>query len=247
MAFLLLRILVFYPTPHRLYRALVLVPALYVAARLFLSEVPDPPNPILVLGCMVSLHFAFTAYLLCAEGTFPDHWRRVRDQVGGATDHGGSDNLPSNFPFTKKLWWTLDIAHSLRMVGWVQEPRDHLPPHPPPPRTTFLWKTSTKFIIYAFIVPDLVSLIFGQTPAFDSRLHDPTDGPEAYLAAVPFFRRAPYVLAFGLMAQAKISTPYNFVTLLCVGLGHSSPTLWPDMWGSWGDAYTVRKLWGYVV
>ena len=245
--FLILHVLVFYPTRHRLYRALILAATLYVSARLYLSEVPNPPKLLHALGSMIALHFTFTTYLLCAEGTFPDHWRRVRDQVRGGADPGGLDNLPSNFPFSKKLWWMLEITHSPRMVGWIQEPRDNLPPHPPPSRPTFLWKTSIKFIIYAFLVPDLVSLILGQTPAFDSRLHDPTDGPEAYLAAVPLLRRVPYVLAYGRIAQATISTPYNLFALLCVGFGLSSPTLWPDMWGRWGDAYTVRKLWGYVV
>jgi len=94
---------------------------------------------------------------------------------------------------------------------------------------------------------DIGRSVIALDPAFDSRLHDPTDGPETYLAAVPLLRRVPYVLAQGLMMAGWISAPHSILSLVCVGLVLSSPTLWPDWWGSWGDAYTVRKLWGYVL
>lgn len=42
----------------------------------------------------------------------------------------------------------LDLACSPPVVGWIQEPRDCSPPRPPPSRLKF-----------------------------DSRMHDPTDGP----------------------------------------------------------------------
>lgn len=246
--FQILHVIVLYPTPRRLYRVAVLAAMIYAAAQIYQTAgVTDPINITYTVGIAIAFHFTFTAYLLCAEGTFPDHWRRVRDEVDAGGDRGGLENLPSNFPLTKKLWWMLDITYSPRMVGWVQEPRDQLPPHPPPSRSAFLWKTSLKLVVSAFLVPDLLSLVIGQTPVFDSRLHDPTDGPETYLAAVPFLRRVPYILAYGFNVAAFLSTPFNFTALVSVGLGRSSPTLWPDMWGRWGEAYTVRKLWGYVV
>ena len=189
------------------------------------------------------LHFGFTAYFLCTEGSFPDHWRPVRDEVHAKSN--GSDNLPSNFPFTRKFWWMVDIACSVRMVGWVQEPRDCLPPPPTPSRRKFLLKTLLKIITNLTLL-DIFTLMLAQNPAFDSRVHDPSDGPETYLAAVPFLRRVPYVLVFGLWVAAAFSLTHNIVALVCVGLGGSSPTLWPSIWGRWGDAYTIRKLWGYV-
>lgn len=246
--FQVLRIIVFYPTRNRVYRAVVLAAIFYVAARVYLtSEVTDPVTVTYLVGATTASYLAFIAYILCAEGTFPDHWRRVRDEVGTGADPAGFKNLPSNFPLTKKLWWMLDIAHSPRMVGWVQEPRGHLRPHPPPLRRSFLWKTFLKFVVNAFIVPDILTLVLAQTPVLDSRLHDPTDGPETYLAAVPLLRRVPYVLAYAIRVASYIRAPHNFAALLCVGLGSSSPTLWPDMWGRWEDTYTVRNLWGYAI
>ena len=246
--FLVLRTAVFYPTRHRLYRVVVLAAMFYAAAQVYLTpEVTDPILKTYFVGTTMAIKFMFTAYILCAEGAFPDHWRRVRDEVPAGDDQGGLDNRPSNFPLTKKLYWMLDIAHSPRMVGWVQEPRDHLPPPPPPSRRTFLWKTFVKYVANAILVPDLTSLVLNQTPALDSRLHDPTDRPETYLAAVPLLHRVPYVLAYGIRVAAFVSASCNFAALVSVGLGLSSPTLWPDMWGNWGDAYTLRRLWGYVI
>ncbi|KAF9650495.1 hypothetical protein BDM02DRAFT_1382275 [Thelephora ganbajun] len=242
--FEVLHIIILYPTHQNAYRVVVLAAMVYLAAQIFLTpEVTDPLVVTYGVGGKIAFHFAFTAYLLFAEGTFPNHWRRVRDEAHANADASGLDNLPSNFPLTKKFWWMVDIAYSIRMVGWVQEPRNSLPPHPPPSRPNFLWKTFLKFI-YHFVTVEFTSFLFSGNPAFDSRVHDPTDGPETYLAAVPLLRRVPYILAYGIIIRAAVSITHNIAALVCVGLGRSSPTLWPDMWGLWGDAYTVRKLWG---
>ena len=139
----------------------------------------------------------------------------------------------------------VDIAYSVRMIGWIQEPRKGIPPHPPISRRIFLRKTVLKLITNT-VTGDFATSVLALSPAFDRRVHGATDGPETYLAAVPFLRRAPYVLAFGMMTGAMTGVFHNIMALVCVGFCHSSPTLWPDIWGRWGDAYTVRKLWGCV-
>ena len=244
--FEVLCIIVFYPTRQHAYRAVILAAMVYLAAQIYLaSEVTDPILVAYFVGCGIPFHFVFTAYLLFAEGSFPDNWRRVRDEVHSKAGATGLDTLPSNFPFTKKLWWMIDLAYSPRMIGWVQEPRGCLPPRPPPSRRTFLWKTFLKFIMNIAIV-DFTTSVTALNPAFDNRLHDPTDGPETYLAAVPLLRRVPYVLSYGIRVGAGMGVGHNAMALASVGLGYSSPTLWPDICGRWADAYTLRTLWGYV-
>ena len=243
--FEIFRIAILYPTRHHAHRAVVFAAMTYLATKIYRTQ-ETPRGPSYTVGISVALHLGFTTYLLCGGGSFPDHLRRVRDQVHEKGDAVSSDNPPSNFPFMKKLWWTIDLAYSLRMVGWVQEPQG-LPPRPPPLRRTFLWKTFLNFIVNVFLISDLTTLVIGQTPVFDSRLHDPTDGPETYLAAVPFLRRVPYVAALLVFIASTMCACHQFLALVCVGLGGSSPTLWPDNWGSWGDAYTVRGFWWYVL
>ena len=244
--FEVLSVAVFYPTRQDAYRVVILAAMVCVAARIYqTAEATDPLMTTYTVGCTIGTHFIFTTYLFFAEGTFPDHWRRVRDEVHGKADAGGSDTLPSNFPLTKKLWWMIDIACSPRMVGWIQEPRNGIPPHPPPSRRTFLWKTFLKFVMN-IVIADFAVSVAALSPAFDYRAHDPTDGPEMYLAAVPLFPRALYILSHGIRVAASLSAMHDIMALVCVGLFYSSPTLWPDIWGRWGDAYTLRKLWGYV-
>ena len=247
--FLLLEVLqtsVFYPTHQHAYRVVALAAMVYLATQIY--PTPEVTNPLRVthaVGCAVGSHFIFAAYIFFTEGSFPDHWRRVRDEGHAKADAGGLDRLPSNFSLTKKLWWMADIAYGGRMIGWAQEPRNGIPPHPPPSRRAFLRKTLLKFIVNT-IIADFARSVIALNPAFDYRLHDPTDGPETYLAAVPFLRRVPYILSYGAEMGTSLSAMHNAIALACVGLSQSSPTLWPDIWGSWRDGYTLRKLWGYV-
>ena len=241
----LLYFIFFYPTRQHTYRAIIFVAMVYLAAEIYLtSEVADTIQLQYSTGFTIPTHFMFMAHILFAEGAFPDLWRRVRDQIHPRSDVDGRDTPPSSFPLTKKLWWMLDIACGMRMIGWVQEPRNRMPPHPLHSRRTFFQKTFQKLILN-IVIADLTTSLLALSPPFDYRVHDPADGSETYLAAVPFLRRIPYVLTWAIGTGASVSTTHNAVALVCVGLG-SNPTLWPDIWGSWGDAYTVRKLWGYV-
>ncbi|KAG5735390.1 hypothetical protein E4T56_gene11107 [Termitomyces sp. T112] len=51
-------------------------------------------------------------------------------------------------------------------------------------------------------------------------------------------------------AYAGLKLLYTITSLTCVSIGSpllaGSPEQWPDMFGSWSDAYTVRRTWGRV-
>jgi len=124
----------FYPTQQRTYRIAVLATMICLTTQIYLTqEVMDMVWLQYRVGFMVATRLMFIAYILFAEGSFPNHWRRVRDEVHAESDTGDLDKMPSDFPLTKKLWWMADIAYGMRMIGWVQEPRNCMPPHP----TTF--------------------------------------------------------------------------------------------------------------
>ena len=242
--FQVLHTLVLYPTRQPLHRVVVFATMVCVATQILLNlEVIEPIGMGYAAGFQIALHFGSIAYLLCSEGSFPDHWRRVRDEVNAKAD--GSSNLPSNFTLAKKLWWMFDIAHNVRMIGWIQEPRDSLPPPPPPSRKTFIRKAFLKLLVSAAL-QDLLTLMLVQNPVFDPRVHDPTDGPETYLAALPLLRRVPYILTIALSVATPFNISHNIEALMSVGFGLSSPALWPDLFGRFGEAYTLRKFWGYV-
>ena len=114
--------------------------------------------------------------------------------------------------------------------------------HPPPSRRQSFWKAHLK-LIKSSVVADIAIPLMALSPAFDNRVPDPTDGPETHLNAVQFLRRVPYVLLFGIRTKAGTGVMHHFTSSLFLSLGSSS-MFWPDSWGRWGDAYTVRKPWG---
>lgn len=46
---------------------------------------------------------------------------------------------------------------------------------------------------------------------------------------------------------AGMSMQYLIFAVFSVGLGFSSPEDWPDTFGTWKHAYTVRNFWGFVI
>ena len=110
----------------------------YLAGQTYLTqEVTDAMSLQYFVGFMIATHFGFMTYISFAEGSFPDHWRRVRDELHAKT---GSDNLSSDFLMMRKLHWIVDISWDTRMVGWVRKPRTSISrhAHPPSPRREFL-------------------------------------------------------------------------------------------------------------
>lgn len=241
--FCILRVATFYPTHGRGYRVLVLSATISVAAHICL-ETTEPIPLLYYVGAVTASHLTFIAYILGAEETFPNHWKRVRDGVFAESDASASNNSPSDFPFKKKFWWMLDLAHSPRMVGWVQQPQNCLPACPSSSRGIFLQKTFLKLILNV-VINDVLTFVYVPSPPFDPHFpQDSTYVPKTVFATTSLLHHAPYVLAFGVMTATSLSAAHNIAALTLVGLGNSSPTLWPDLWGNWGDAYTIRKLWG---
>ena len=101
----------------------------------------------------------------------------------------------------------------------------------------------------SFVLSELGSLVLAQSQAFDPRVHDPSDCPETSdLVAVPFLRRTIHIWARSNSVSSGTAILQKGFTLVCVGLGaSSSPTLWPEVWGRWGDAYTIRRFGGTCI
>ena len=50
--------------------------------------------------------------------------------------------------------------------------------------------------------------------------------------------------AWLVMTYSVLKVYYVSASLVAVALHTSRPEDWPDLFGSWKDAYTVRRLWG---
>ena len=78
-------------------------------------------------------------------------------------------------------------------------------------------------------------LYFCYNPAFSSAT---LIGTQGYVA-----RCIDAVVFFGLTYWG-MNAIYFAMAAGSVALGLHEPKMWPDVFGAWGDAYTVRRLWG---
>ena len=52
------------------------------------------------------------------------------------------------------------------------------------------------------------------------------------------------LIMFLLTAYGVIHVPFILLSLVALLLRMSRPEDWPDMFGRWSDAYTLRRFWG---
>ena len=53
------------------------------------------------------------------------------------------------------------------------------------------------------------------------------------------------VLLFALAGFVGLTITHTLLSIITVAGGWSEPDRWPPLFGRWGDAYTIRKFWGY--
>ena len=71
-------------------------------------------------------------------------------------------------------------------------------------------------------------------------LHLPS-GPVGYYLA-----RSACMAVWLVMVYSFLRLLYFSFSLVMVAAHLGDPEDWPNMFGSWSDAYTVRRLWGYA-
>ncbi|KAL0958252.1 hypothetical protein HGRIS_000405 [Hohenbuehelia grisea] len=140
-------------------------------------------------------------------------------------------SLPFTYSLPRRLRWAIDLFFSARLVGWNAERPSVLPPQPrQKTRSSFviyqLWRVFLELMIY-----DLAGLWNQYGPSF-----------HIYHIIHPIFNVPDFVLptAIGLSAQHRL------YSIICVATGRWKPDDFPSWYGSWRDAYTLRKFWGQV-
>ncbi|KAF8196582.1 membrane bound O-acyl transferase family-domain-containing protein [Pholiota molesta] len=149
----------------------------------------------------------------------------------------GQKKPTSEMTFLQRLWWATQLSFALRGVGWAHEPTEHIAPHPTiKSRTRFITSQllRTAFLFVSF---DILSIIIRANPCFG------TDGPS--LAEFGWAWRTT-VWLYPLCASVSLSMFYSTASVVFVALRVSEPRDWPQLFGSAGDAYTVRNCWGRV-
>ena len=150
---------------------------------------------------------------------------------------------------TKQLAWAFWMPYNYRRVRTPWQLKglpcfDHRDPGYVPSRRSFLLLCAGKVGICGLLIRlftldteypglwDLLTILWGQRP--DVSL------AQRMLVHVSF------MISFAILIRAVIVGVFSFMALVCVGLGVSEPALWPPISGSLFDAWSIRRLWGYV-
>ncbi|KAH9937777.1 membrane bound O-acyl transferase family-domain-containing protein [Epithele typhae] len=135
--------------------------------------------------------------------------------------------------FLARFWNALCLVRNNRLIGWNAQV-----PNVPPATTSkalFFRRRVLQLLSSAFLVDLTESFVYPYRHFYD-------DPPPPGLAG--YVLRSGTTFVWLVMTYAILKMFYNIASILAVALYLSEPQDWPDTFGSWKDAYTLRRLWG---
>ena len=113
----------------------------------------------------------------------------------------------------------------------------YLPPLPSHNRWEFLIRR-TRQILWNLFLADI-----GQTYQLVNPLYSLTGEEARSLWAQGYVVGLLNILARIAVQWAMFNVGYNLMSMAGVGIMLQEPRVWPDVFGHWKDAYTVRRFW----
>ena len=148
------------------------------------------------------------------------------------------------------------VAMSSRYINSPYQARNTPPystsnPASIPSRRTFLLRCSSIFLA-CYLVTDL--LLLGNRPASNPILYAQEQAllfprlltHDLHVPAANFLTRCSTTLGFWFGGYVIIQGYYSAAAFLAVGFGFTTSADCRPIFGSLGDAYTIRRFWGYV-
>ncbi|KAG1744631.1 membrane bound O-acyl transferase family-domain-containing protein [Suillus paluster] len=136
-------------------------------------------------------------------------------------------------PWFKRFIWASQLCGSPRGVGWNHQVKN-LPEHSAKSRKEFVLSRLMNAAKH-FLWFDLAHFYIRHDPAFQSA---------AAFASQMLTRRILACGAFLVFNYCIGVIIHSFISALVVSCTSSEPSSWPDLFGKWGDAYTIRRFWG---
>ena len=151
---------------------------------------------------------------------------------------GQKDLEISTASFSSRFRWGVKLWASPRGVGFIHEPMAHLAPRPKQRTHRAFILSQLRSITVYLILFDLTGIMNRANPYWTKEV-----------PVVSGNRRLWRLASFGyaLILYTTVTIKYKIVSIISVLAGFSEPREWPDFFGSLFDAYTVRRVWGYVL
>ncbi|KAI5835608.1 hypothetical protein K523DRAFT_346950 [Schizophyllum commune Tattone D] len=165
------------------------------------------------------------------------HWYFLADPFYDGTRREGETQPAWEMPLPKRLWWATYLVGCVRGVGWNNTIANTPKVPPNETRRTFVRNRLRDAALYILIM-DIAGIYLTHNPITSSRAAERIQAS----SQGPLFQ---VLSSFLYMANfwADSQLPYTLISALIVGFGWSEPRLFPPLWGSFWDAWTVRRMW----
>ncbi|KAF8626963.1 hypothetical protein AX15_004617 [Amanita polypyramis BW_CC] len=151
----------------------------------------------------------------------------------------GQTSSISTLSFYSRLKWVVSLLGSPRGIGWTHEPSKALPrAHP---RNNDLMKFTVHQVARLSFYIVLVLLV-GKYKQWDRAILVnvlPQQLPD-------FFLRPIGVLIWAIPVIVFLDGMHRLLSLILVHARYLKPRDWIPLFGSWREAYTIRRFWGRV-
>ncbi|KAI0926545.1 hypothetical protein AcW1_002493 [Taiwanofungus camphoratus] len=177
------------------------------------------------MGCTIFGQILTATYLLWLTNPL-ENFRHEQDAVA-----------PASRPILRRVYSALCVLQNHRGVGWNYHVAN-VPARPSETRWKFVRMRLLRVSRYVFLL-DAAATYQRNNPLFSLR------GENALsVGAQGYVWRCVNILARFSMPFGMMDMRYSLLSVVLVTLGLSEPKDWPDLYGSWADAYTVRRFWG---
>ncbi|KAI0694344.1 membrane bound O-acyl transferase family-domain-containing protein [Cytidiella melzeri] len=208
-----------------------------------------PSKPVRVGGLVCYVFWSFNGTKFTAGGGYEDY---LKGCFLGATSllafydlvltdpmtewrHNSQPTLrPADLPLWKRVYWVLCEAANNRGIGWSSQV-PYIPPLPSYDRRSFLARR-TRQLLWNLLLVDIAQTYERINPVFAP---GSTRGMWSQGTTLGYIN----LLARITVAWGMFNIPYCWLSLACVATGIHEPRDWPDTFGKWSDAYTVRRFW----
>ena len=151
---------------------------------------------------------------------------------------GRKDLEVSKASFSSRFHWGVRLWASPRGVGFTHEPTAHLPSRPKK-------RTHRGFILSQFRSITVYLILFDLTGIMNRANPYWTKDAPVVSGNQRLWRLASF--GYPLILYSAMTIGHKIVSIISVLAGFSDPQDWPDFFGPLFGAYTVRRVWGYVL
>ncbi|KAI8990716.1 membrane bound O-acyl transferase family-domain-containing protein [Trametes punicea] len=152
----------------------------------------------------------------------------------------GVKHAPADYPFLKRIYYAACIVCNARLIGWSAQVANVPPPTASSSRAQFLRHRFPRMLLM-FVLLDFAESYWHLQPLFPLLGTDAF--PTGWRGCVMRFQ---CLFAVFLTTYANLNLSHILLSMFCVatGLFNGNPADWRPLFGSWTDAYTLRRLWG---